>query len=124
MNVSKIKGLIPVVVSYPYLDSDGNACEGEVNIKVRKLSLKEADSDEIKALLNGEDNSAKKQAEFLCTVIAEWDLTADDAGTPFDLSADNLIDLPFDFLMRLIEASVGKFFSVISTTKPKDSDNG
>lgn len=111
MNVDKLKALIPASFAYEYIDNEGNEAKETVAIKLNRLSFSTARSEAFKTAL--EDQDAEAISQTLSDLIAEWDVTA---GTePFPPTTENLLALPFDFVMQL----AGAVFEKLTPNPPK-----
>ena len=65
--------------------------------KAIRQASKEAETDE--------DAAELKSLQMFCTVVVEWDLRADDlAPEPIPITVDGLQDMPWRFLMDILEA--------------------
>src|SRR5262249_47982542 len=56
------------------------------------------------ALLN-DPAELERIGVLVCRIIAEWDLLGEDGETPYPLTPEALVELPFDFLSAALSAA-------------------
>lgn len=122
MNVSQFTGLIPAKFEAVGIDPEsGDEVKGEIKIKLNRLAFKTVTQEGFAEAMKNADTDPRVIGELLAGkdvdgdmtpgVLAWWEMFEDEANTQMmPITVDNIISLPYDFVLALSEAVMNKLF--------------
>ena len=116
MNIAKLTALIPESFEWTYTDAEGSEQTETIALQLKRMSFGLSASKTFRKALDEQDNAAI--ADMLAGLIAEWDLDLN--GEPFPPTAENIVELPVEFVAALAEKSFTRLFP--NPPKAENSD--
>ena len=122
MHIDKLQTLLPTSFECDIAHSDGSVTKETINIKLNRLAFKTVSQKEFLAAIKNVEQNPTELGKILAGttdeagneirgLLASWEIFSDvEATEMYPITVDNIINQPFDFVVNLAHAVVGKLF--------------
>jgi hypothetical protein len=125
MNIKQVTGTLNTSFNYIF-EVDGVEKTETISLTLKRISFGKAMGKDFQEASKLIDSDPTKIASLLTQVLESWDLTVDDNGTPYELTEENILACPPDFVIQMSDAITEKLFPNAQSRKPQvqESQNG